>query len=81
MGHELDIKELSRAIIGAAMRVHSRLGPGFLEEVYKNSLMIELAELGLNAEKEVRIPVDYKGMRVGDYQADIVVEGRVILEL
>ena len=74
-------KELSHAVIGAAMRVHSHFGPGYLEEVYKNALMIELKEAGISAEKEVPIAVDYHGVRVGNYQADIIVEKSLILEL
>ena len=74
-------KELSHAVIGAAMRVHSHFGPGYLEEVYKNALMVELRESGISAEKEVPIAVDYHGVRVGNYQADIIVEKSLILEL
>jgi len=74
-------KELSHAVIGAAMRVHSCFGPGYLEEVYKNALMVELKAIGIDAEKEVPITVDYRGVRVGNYQADIVVEKILILEL
>ena len=74
-------KELSHAVIGAAMRVHSHFGSGYLEEVYKNALMVELKSLGINAEKEVPIAVDYRGVRVGNYQADIIVEKSLILEL
>ena len=74
-------KELSHAVIGAAMRVHSHFGSGYLEEVYKNALMVELKSLGINAEKEVSIAVDYRGVRVGNYQADIIVEKSLILEL
>ena len=77
----IDLKELSHQIIGAAMRVHSHFGPGFLEEVYKNALSVELRDEGLKVEKEVEIPVDYRGVRVGDYKADLIVEGRIILEL
>ncbi|MCQ2391147.1 MAG: GxxExxY protein [Kiritimatiellae bacterium] len=74
-------KELSHAVIGAAMRVHSHFGPGYLEEVYKNALMVELKSCGIDAEKEVPIAVSYKGFRVGNYQADIIVEQSLILEL
>ena len=63
------------------MRVHSHFGPGYLEEVYKNALMVELKEAGISAEKEVAIAVDYHGVRVGNYQADIIVEKSLILEL
>ena len=74
-------KELSYAVIGAAMRVHAYFGSGYLEEVYKNALMVELKSCGIKAEKEVPIPVDYHGVRVGNYQADIIVEDSLILEL
>ena len=72
---------LSQAVIGAAMRVHAHFGPGYLEEVYKNALMVELAADRLEAEKEVPIPVNYRGVRVGNYQADVIVEKCLILEL
>ena len=77
----IDIEKLCYDVIGAAMRVHSFFGDGFLEEVYKNALIVELNELGLLAKTEVAIPVDYHGVRVGDYRADIIVESRLILEL
>ena len=63
------------------MAVHRHFGPGYLEEVYKNALMVELNGLGIQAEKEIPITVNYKGVRVGDYRADIIVENRLILEL
>ena len=77
----MDIDDLCYDVIGAAMRVHKFFGEGYLEEVYKNALMVELQELGLEAESEVAIPVDYHGVRVGDYRADIIVEKRLIIEL
>ena len=63
------------------MAVHSHFGPGFLEEVYKNALAVEFHRLGLYVDKEVPIPIDYQGVRVGNYQADMIVEGAVIMEL
>ncbi len=77
----MDIGKLCYRVIGAAMRVQSVLGPGYLEEVYKNSMLVELRSEGLKAEAEVDIPVDYRGVRVGNYKADIVVEGQLVLEL
>jgi len=77
----MEMKDLSHSVIGAAMKVHSCLGAGFLEEVYKNALLVELKRLGLNCEKEVAIDVMYDGVQVGRYQADIIVENRLILEL
>ena len=77
----MSIEELCYKVIGAAMAVHRHFGSGYLEEVYKNALLIELKDLGIEAEKEVAIPVDYKGTRVGDYRADVIVDKRLILEL
>lgn len=77
----MDIEKLCYDVIGAAMRVHSYFGDGYLEEVYKNALLVELKKLGLVVQSEVAIPVDYHGIRVGDYRADIIVESRLILEL
>ena len=73
--------EFTRGIIGAAFEVHNILGAGFLEKVYRNALVKELKLQGHQAEPEVKIPVYYKDELVGDYYADIVVDGRVILEL
>ena len=77
----MDIEKLCYDVIGAAMRVHSYFGDGYLEEVYKNALLVELKKLGFELQAEVAIPVDYHGIRVGDYRADIIVESRLILEL
>ena len=77
----MNVEELRYKITGAAMAVHRHFGPGYLEEVYKNALLLELKELGLECEEEVPIPVEYKGVRVGDYRADIIVEKSLILEL
>ena len=77
----MSIDELCYKVIGAAMSVHRHFGAGYLEEVYKNALMVELEATGLHAEREIPIPIDYKGVRVGDYRADIIVENRLILEL
>ena len=77
----MDIDEICYKVIGAAMAVHRHFGPGYLEEVYKNALMVELEALAIQSEKEVPIAVVYKGVRVGDYRADVIVENRLILEL
>ena len=73
--------ELTHSIIGAAMEVHSNLGPGLLESVYENALCIELRERNLPHEQQKRIVVSYKGRQVGEFYADLVVAGRVIVEL
>lgn len=74
-------KELSYAIVGAAMEVHRILGPGFLEAVYQAALALELTLRGINFEQHVKLPVYYKGELIGNYEADFVIEGKIILEL
>jgi GxxExxY protein len=74
-------EELSRNIIGAAMEVHRHLGPGFLEAVYGNALAYELLERKLSFLKEEKIIVLYKDKEVGEYEADFIVENKIILEL
>ena len=74
-------QQLTEQIIGCAMKVHSALGPGFLESVYRMALAHELREPGLDVECEKPIRVKYDGVIVGDFSADMLVEGRVILEL
>ncbi len=63
------------------MKVHQTLGNGFLDKVYENSLMILLRRAGINAERQVPIKVWFEGEIVGEYIADILVEGKIILEL
>jgi GxxExxY protein len=73
--------ELTGKIIGCAMKVHSTLGPGFLESVYKKALAHELRKAGLKVECEKPITVLYDSVPVGDFSADLLVEDRVMLEL
>lgn len=67
--------------IGCAMGVSRVLGVGFLEKVYENALCVELARAGVPFERQKRLDVIYEGVIVGEYVADIVVAGCVILEL
>ena len=73
--------ELTEKIIGAFYCVYNDLGPGFLESVYKRSMAIALADLGLKIEVEHPVPVSFRGQIVGDFRTDIPVEDRVLLEL
>ena len=72
---------LTEKIIGCAIRVHQSLGPGYLESVYQNALLIELKQAAIEAVKNYRIPVYYEGEQVGDFVADVIVDNSVILEL
>lgn len=77
----LTIDQLITEIIECAKRIRRQLGPGFLEKVYKNAMVVELRKLKLNFETEKLIQVLYDGIVVGEYRTDIIVEGRLILEL
>jgi GxxExxY protein len=73
--------ELTRAVIGAAMEVHSNLGPGFLESVYEAALAIELNLRNVPYERQKAIPVIYKGEKAKDFFCDFLVDGKVLVEL
>lgn len=72
---------LTERIIGCAYLVANTLGPGFLEKVYENALAHELRKAGLSVAQQQGIEVRYDGIVVGDFVADLVVEGTVIIEL
>lgn len=78
----MEENEISKVVLDAAIMVHRTLGgPGLLESVYQNALVYELKERGLKVEKEVLVPVRYKGVVVGDpLRIDILVEDCVIVE-
>ena len=80
-GWEMDVDEITYIVNGAVFEVNRVLGGGFLEKVYENALVIELSKRGLTAESQVPIKVSYKGEPVGEYVADLLVEGKVIVEL
>ena len=75
------LENLTGAIIGAAFDVSSMLGHGFLEAVYHNALAYELAQRGMAVETKAPLEVRYKGQTVGAYQADLLVERSVVVEL
>ncbi|MGH9531459.1 MAG: GxxExxY protein [Terriglobales bacterium] len=78
----MQVNEVTGAIIAAAMKVHSALGPGLLESAYEACLMHELKKAGLRAESQVALPVVYDGVRIDlGYRLDLLVEDLVIVEL
>ncbi len=77
----MEINELTNKIIGAAIRVHKTLLPGYLESVYHNAMIIEMQKEGLEYVSEKEIDVFYDGICIGKFKADLVIEGRVIVEL
>jgi GxxExxY protein len=74
--------ELTELIIGAAIEVHRSLGPGLLESAYDECLCYELSQIGLNFERQVHLPMKYKGLRLDcAYRMDLVVEGKIVVEV
>ena len=73
-------QELCYRIQGCVFDVYRELGHGFLEKVYERALLLELSAQGLQAEAQYPLQVRYREQVVGEYFADIVVEGRVLLE-
>jgi GxxExxY protein len=76
-----DLNGRTEKILGCAYEVSNVLGCGFLEKVYENALSHEMRRSGLDAAQQVPIPVYYDDVVVGDYVADMVVEGAVLVEL
>ena len=78
---ELPYKELTGKIIGAAIEVHRQLGPGFIESIYENALVIELRRKGLKVSQQIGIAVKYTGIEVGQHRLDLLVENSIVVEL
>ena len=77
-----NINELTRVVIGAAIKIHRRLGPGVLESAYEACLAYELTALGLRVERQKPVPLIYEGVKLDcGFRADLVVEGRLVVEL
>jgi len=74
-------KELSETVLGGVFKVHNHLGPGLLESAYEGALVIEFRNRSLVVERQVVFPLYYSGELAGAYVADMVVEGKLILEL
>ena len=78
---DFSLQPVTQHLIGAAFEVHNILGFGFLEKVYQRALQVELQLRGVKVELEPKIQVQFKGVIVGDYAADLLVEGKIIVEL
>jgi len=75
------LNEIANRVIGAAIEVHRALGPGFLESVYESALALELESCGIPFVRQAVVEVGYKGMSVGEGRLDMLVAGRLVLEL
>ncbi len=77
----LILEELTDRIISCAIKVHKKLGPGFLESVYQNALPIELVKNGFKVETKKEIKIFYDSKEVGLHRLDLVVEDKVVVEI
>ena len=77
----MDVETLVKTVIDCSKNIRRHLGPGYLESVYKNAMLVELKKNNLAYEIEKPINVYYEGTLVGEFKADIIVEGILILEL
>jgi len=78
---DFSLQPVTQHLIGAAFEVHNVLGYGFLERVYQKAMQVELQARGVKVELEPKIQVQFKGVIVGDYAADLLVENKIIVEL
>ena len=79
--NDFSLQPVTQQIIGAAFEVHNILGFGFLEKVYQRAMQVELQSRGVKVELEPKTQIQFKGIIVGDYAADLLVEGKIIVEL
>ena len=78
----MEENEIGKIVVDAAVKVHSALGPGLLESVYEAVLAKELDRRGLSVVRQIVVSIEYEGMKFDEgFRADIIVEGKVILEL
>jgi GxxExxY protein len=78
----MDVNELTRDVIGAAIEVHRALGPGLMESAYQECLCRELTMRRIPHERERELPVEYKGLRLNcGYRLDLLVSGMVVVEI
>ena len=78
---KLEHEELTEKIIGGAIEVHRRLGPGFLESIYENALVLEPRKRGLRVEQQRALSIEYNGVEVGKHILDLFVEDTIVVEL
>jgi GxxExxY protein len=78
---DFSLQPVTQQLIGAAFEVHNILGFGFLEKVYQRAMQVELQTRGVKVELEPKIQVQFKGVIVGDYAADLLVADQIIVEL
>lgn len=80
-GKILEHNELTEKIIGCAIEVHKKLGPGFLESIYENAFILELEKHNLHVERQQEVIVKYDGIEVGRHRLDLIVNDTIVVEL
>ena len=80
-GKELEHEQLTDKIIGCAIEVHKKLGPGFLESIYENAFVVELQKKEIPYVKQKEVVVEYDGIEVGKHRLDIFVADTIVVEL
>jgi len=77
-----ELNQISQDVLDAAFRVHSALGPGLLESAYEHCLLYELGKRGIQASRQVELPIVYEGVKIdAGYRLDLLVEHKVIVEI
>ena len=80
-GKELEHEQLTDKIIGCAIEVHKKLGPGFLESIYENALIVELQKQNIKVERQCEVVVKYDGVEVGRHRLDLIINDTIVVEL
>jgi len=80
-GIGLEYEGLTDKIIGCAIEVHKKLGPGFLESIYENAFIIELQKQNLQVERQREVVVKYDGIEIGRHRLDLVLDDTIVVEL
>ena len=80
-GKGLEHEKLTEQIIGCAIEVHKRLGPGFLESIYENAFVLELRKRELQVEQQREVIVKYDGVEIGRHRLDLIVADTIVVEL
>jgi len=76
-----ELNELSKEIIGLAIKVHRTLGPGFTEKIYEKALIYELRQSGKKVSNQSTVKVKYGPLELGNQRVDLIIEGKIIVEL
>lgn len=80
-GTGLEYEQLTERIIGCAIEVHKKLGPGFLESIYENAFIIELQKQNLQVERQREVVIKYDSVEIGKHRLDLIIDDTIVVEL